>query len=125
MGITLDTYRSVYPSATEADLKSLTKQDAVEFYRTHFFYKYRISEFPAEIQDLFFDMTVNHGYGNASEMLQRVIGVEVDGVAGSGTIAAAKQYDGDLRKSLLEERSRFYKSIIKNDPSQKKVDGLM
>lgn len=120
MGITLATYQTVNPSATAEDLKVLTKDEALSFYKENFYDKYRVSEMPTDIQDLYFDMIVNHGPANAAKILQEVLGVEKDGVAGSGTIEEAVKYGGDLRKDLIKGRRRFYNRIIRRDPSQKK-----
>lgn len=124
-GITLATYQRYYPDKTAEDLKKMPKEKAVEFYRKHFYEKYSVDKLPCCIQDIFLDMTINHGVGNASKILQRGINgtgasIVVDGKVGKKTRAAAeaaaKKDCQELREQINDSRQQFFNRIISNRP---------
>ena len=78
---------------TTADVRALTRDQAVDIFIEHYWRKPRIAELPVAVQASVFDMYVNAGV-NAVRILQRLIremGIEiaVDGVIGPQTIEAA------------------------------------
>ncbi|ETX15571.1 peptidoglycan binding-like protein [Roseivivax halodurans JCM 10272] len=80
---------------TDADVKRLTRSQAVEIFLTHYYTRPRIGELPEPIQASVFDMYVNSG-GNAVKILQRLLrqmgfDVSVDGVIGPQTIRVAAE----------------------------------
>ena len=80
---------------TTADVKLLTRSQAVDIYIKHYFEKPRIAELPECLHATVFDMQVNAG-GNAVKILQRLLtslgfACTADGAIGPGTIAAAKK----------------------------------
>ncbi|MEP1330123.1 holin-associated N-acetylmuramidase [Pseudophaeobacter sp.] len=75
-----------------ADVRKLTRDQAVEIFIRHYFKKPRIDLLPRELQASVFDMYVNAG-GNAVKILQRLLRdfgetVSVDGALGPNTAAA-------------------------------------
>lgn len=79
---------------TAADVRLLTREQAVDIFVEHYFQRPRIAELPQAIQASVFDMYVNAG-ANAVRILQRLlrdmrIEVAVDGVIGPRTVAAAQ-----------------------------------
>ncbi|TDK50327.1 holin-associated N-acetylmuramidase [Antarcticimicrobium luteum] len=77
-----------------ADLRALSRAQAVEIFITHYYTRPRIAEMPGALQPSLFDMYVNAG-SNAVKILQRLLremgfGVAVDGAIGPQTIAAAQ-----------------------------------
>lgn len=79
---------------TEADVRALTRAQAVAIFIAHYYTAPRIAELPEVLQPSVFDMYVNAG-ANAVRILQRMlrdmrIEVAVDGIIGPRTIAAAR-----------------------------------
>lgn len=75
-----------------ADVRKLSRKQAVEIFIRHYFEKPRINLLPGSLQATVFDMYVNAG-GNAVKILQRLLGefgetVAVDGALGPNTAAA-------------------------------------
>ena len=81
-------------AVTAADVKRLTRAQAVEIFIRHYFERPRIAELPEVLQASVFDMYVNAG-GNAVKILQRLLRqmgqeVSVDGMLGPQSIRAAE-----------------------------------
>jgi lysozyme family protein len=79
---------------TAADVRQLTRTQAVEIFLEHYFNRPLIAELPLPLQATVFDMYVNAG-GNAVKILQRLMAemgyaVHVDGVLGPQTLAAVR-----------------------------------
>lgn len=79
---------------TAADVRRLTRTQAVEIFIEHYFTKPLIAELPQVLQATVFDMYVNAG-GNAVKILQRLLvemgySVTVDGALGPQSIAAVR-----------------------------------
>ena len=98
-GVTIGTMRRLGLDLTGdgrvdvADVRALSREQAVDIFITHYFERPRIAEMPAALQPSLFDMYVNAG-GNAVKILQRLLvdmgyPVGVDGVIGPQTIGAA------------------------------------
>ena len=93
-GVTLATLRRVHGQADVASLKALSRTGAVEIFVEYYFHRPRIGELPRALQASVFDMYVNAGAG-AVRILQRLLremgqSVDVDGVIGPQTVAAAQ-----------------------------------
>lgn len=124
-GITLGTYQRYYPEATPQTIKDLTVEEAIQFYWDKFFVANQVSLLPKGIQDIYFDMCVNNGRGNADRILQRGlneygISTSVDGRVGPITRKnASKAVRGDLQRlrvSINNCREDFYLRIIERRP---------
>ncbi len=90
LGLDLDRDGSV----TAADVRRLTRAQAVEIFLEHYFTKPRLSELPRELQPSVFDMYVNAG-SNAVKILQRLLvdmgySVSVDGALGPQSLSAVR-----------------------------------
>jgi len=126
-GITIGFLQRIKPGATIHDIKNMTRDEAVEIYYDSLFAPNRIEELPSIVQDVYFDMIVNHGRRRAGILLQRGIkrsGVAIvaDGIVGKNTRAAAitanQKSPCALRANVIEARKDFYLAIVRNDPSQ-------
>lgn len=119
---TLASYRRMPVSAKE--VQNMSRQEAYDIYKKIYFDTYGVDKLPETIHDLVLDMNVHHGPGNTNKLLQKAINrfgikLQVDGVAGSKTIEAAKQVNPvALRYILAREREAFMRDIVKKDPSQ-------
>lgn len=78
----------------EADVRALTRDQAISIFITHYFERPRIAELPPALQASVFDMYVNAGR-NAIRILQRLLNdmgytVAVDGAIGPQTAKCAQ-----------------------------------
>lgn len=117
-GITQSTLSSIRgKKVTEDDVKRLSKGEAAKIMVSEFYEKPGIDELPEVIRGQMFDMAVNHGPANAIKILQDSLGVKKTGKINAETKSALSEADPN---TLKEARVEFYKSIVKNDPSQEK-----
>lgn len=132
---TLDRARRQIPDLPES-VRDLTRTQAAEIYRVLYWEKSKADMMPYPLCTLHFDASVNHGVGGAAKLLQRTINnyaakagidarVDVDGAVGPKTLSALCQcLDLKGNVSLIceiycNEREKYYKSIVENNPSQK------
>lgn len=112
----------------ERDVRSLTREDAVELYRVHWWERYRYGEIESQaIAERLFDLAINSNPAQAHKVLQRALRangqtqVFDDGVIGSVTIRALKLVD---EKCLLvgwrSEMAGFYRILIALKPFRRK-----
>lgn len=117
-GITQRVYRE-WKSNPAADVKQITKAEAAEIYRVHYWLPSKAEHLPASIRDLHMDAAVNHGVGRAAKLLQTAAAVTVDGVIGPNTLRAANALNPELLKMrYIVARYKFYGEIIQRDRSQ-------
>ncbi len=109
-------------SITVEDMKSITDREARDIYIDTYYYKPKIDRLPTELQDSVFDMQINAG-NNAIKILQRLAGVEADGVLGPESLDAIKNA-GITREQYANARIDYYKNVAKNNPKKRKfLDG--
>lgn len=103
------TKRTAQANGYTGTMKTMTRQQAYEIYRRAFWLRYNCEQMPDAVAYQFFDAAVNHGFGNASRMLQRAVNVADDGIIGNMTIAAIKKMAiSDVIMRLNAERLEFY-----------------
>ncbi len=107
---TLAAHRGV-SSVTPAEVKALTKEEAAEIYRRSYWVQSGGDLLPVGIDFMAFDYGVNSGPAQAVKSLQRVVGVNTDGIVGGQTVAAVNAYKGDLIGAYAAERLRFMKTL--------------
>ena len=107
-------------SVTAAQVAALTREEAAEVYEHQYLNRSGFLHLLDErVRVLALDWAVNSGIGTATKALQRLVGVEADGVCGPVTLAAANARDGRaLVKQLGLARQHFYVSIVRRDPEQ-------
>jgi lysozyme family protein len=127
-----------------ADIRGLTKGEAVYLYHHCFWERYHLESFAEPIGEILLDQEVNDGATGANKLLQRAInscsahmaGVDrlnVDGVLGDATHAAMDavlEHPGLGMPALVEafrEAARArYRAIVAANPSQQKfLDGWL
>lgn len=90
-------------------MKTMTRQQAYEIYYRAFWLRYNCEQMPDAVAYQFFDAAVNHGFGNASRMLQRAVGVLDDGIIGKYSLEAINRNPiSDTLMVLNGERLNFY-----------------
>lgn len=120
-----------------SSVKDLTRAQAEEIYRMFYWEASHADMLPYPLCTLHFDASVNHGVGGAGKLLQRTINnyalkagldvrVDVDGAVGPKTLSALCQCL-DLKGNVpliceiyCNEREKYYRSIVENNPSQAK-----
>lgn len=83
------------------NIRDLTLDTAKAIYKRDYWNKVRGDELPYDIAFEVFDAAVNHGVGRATKWMQGCLDVNVDGLIGPKTLAAASTSD------LYEFRCRF------------------
>ena len=111
-----------------ADVKALTRAQAVEIYLEHYFKRPGIAALPEALQASVFDMYVNAG-ANAVKILQRLLTdmgfpCDPDGALGPQTIRAA-QMAQDAAPSHLPDaygiaRRNYYYALADSRPASRK-----
>jgi lysozyme family protein len=72
------------------DIKSLTRQQAIDIYIKDYWNPLQLQEFDSNMALMIMDCGVNQGTHRAIIILQKCLGVTEDGIIGSKTIAAYK-----------------------------------
>ncbi len=113
---------------TGADVRRLTRDQAVDIFVDHYYRRPGIAELPEALQPSVFDMYVNAG-SNAVKVLQRLLNemghvLTVDGALGPISIAAAHKVCGD-RPGLVADaygiaRRNYYYALADARPSSRK-----
>lgn len=111
-----------------ADVRALTRDQAVQIFIKHYYERPDIAAVPAALQPSLFDMYVNAG-SQAVKILQRLLNqmgydVAVDGVIGPQTLAAARDAaDPDemlLRDAYGVARRNYYLDLADRRPASRK-----
>ena len=103
---------------TRDEMKELSKEDAVKFYKSEYWDKRRVEEFEPGLRHIWFDMSVNHGSRNAGKILQQSVNtrqgsniLDVDGLIGPATMGRIGILD--LRDILVERFMFFANNVFK------------
>lgn len=134
-GVTIGTMKALGMDLTKdgkvtiADVRALTRSQAVDIYIKHYFEKPRISELPDCLHATVFDMQVNAG-SNAVKILQRLLTslgfpCVADGAIGPATIGAAKKAEAlkggpSLADAYGIARRNYYYGLADARPASRK-----
>jgi lysozyme family protein len=94
-------------------MRELTLNDAVLFYKNEFWDKYKIDNLKAELRLPIFDMFVNMGAGGAIEVLQKVLGREVNRTVSQIPVlfnSINTLNSQSVLDSIKEKRIEYYKA---------------
>ncbi|MGJ8604856.1 MAG: holin-associated N-acetylmuramidase [Marivita sp.] len=113
---------------TSADVRRLSRDQAIAIFIEHYFERPRIADLPTPLHATVFDMYVNAGT-NAVKILQRLLGkmgfaVAVDGAIGPKTIAATARAlalapDHFVDAYGIERRNYYFDLADRRPPSRK------
>lgn len=104
------------------DIKNMTRDEAVEIYRLHFWDKYDYNQInDYTIAARVFDMCVNMGSRQAAKLIQRAVRVGDDGVLGPVSFNAINSADpAHLIGEIRLQHVLFYLTLIEQKPKFKK-----
>ncbi|AUM73857.1 holin-associated N-acetylmuramidase [Paracoccus jeotgali] len=111
-----------------ADLRSLTRQQAADVFKEHYFRRPGIAKLPSALHPSVFDMYVNAG-ANAVKILQRLVTAmgfpaADDGLIGPRTVAAVKAAHAAAPRHLVDaygiERRNYYYALADARPASRK-----
>jgi len=116
--------KRAYP---DLDIENLTREEADAIYERDYWRKPKFHKLPAKVAIAAFDFGVNSGHKRAVKYLQRIVGAHDDGMLGPKTLAKVDSFkelitnwEAELVLMYLEERKKFVKRIVENNPSQKR-----
>lgn len=122
MGVTLATYRSVFGSKKSAkDLKRMTRVQWGVIFKKYYWDKWKADDIKDQnVANILVDWFWCSGsYG--IKITQQVLGVSVDGIVGSKTIAAINARDcRELFDTIKQERKDYIDRICQARPQNKK-----
>jgi lysozyme family protein len=99
--------KRAYPSL---DIRSLTREDAMDIYRRDYWTPIKGNQLPADVAIYLMDTAVNVGVSRAVKMLQKAVGVVQDGSIGPKTIQAVQGTPNALQ--LLDAaRLAYYRRL--------------
>ena len=121
MGVTLATYRYVFGiKKTTKDLKRMTRVQWGVIFKKFYWDKWKADDIKDQnVANILVDWIWCSGsYG--IKIPQRVLGVSVDGIVGSKTIAAINARDGrELFDTIKQERKDFIDRICQTRPQNR------
>lgn len=133
-GVTIHTMRRLGLDLTgdgridAADVRALTRAQAVEIFVTHYYHRPRIDALPEALRASVFDMYVNAG-ANAVRILQRLLAemgydIAVDGAIGPQTVrlaaAAAQAAPAHLADAYGIARREYYYALADRRPASRR-----
>lgn len=113
---------------TSADVRGLSREQAVQIFITHYYRRPRIADLPTALHPTVFDMYVNAG-GNAVKILQRLLTqmgypLADDGAIGPRTIAAVEAAMNRAPDAFVDAygiaRRNYYFRIADRRPASRK-----
>ncbi len=99
------------------DMKDLTVEDVAPIYKKNYWDRVKGDDLPNGLDLCIFDFAVNAGPGRAAKMIQKMIGVTVDGGIGPNTLRALGLYEeevGGVAEVIVEyqkQRQAYYESL--------------
>lgn len=121
-GVTLATYRSVFGNKKTAnDLKRMTQAQWGVIFKKYYWDKWKADDIKDQnVANILVDwLWCSGSYG--IKIPQKVLGVSIDGIVGTKTIAAINARDGrELFDTIKQERKDYIDSICQARPQNKK-----
>ncbi|MDR3536714.1 MAG: glycosyl hydrolase 108 family protein [Acetobacteraceae bacterium] len=112
-GITLATLQATRGTpVTVDDVRTMTRDEAVEIYRSNHWLPARCGDMPAGVDLMVFDFGVNSGPRTAVKAVQRLVGVKDDGSVGPVTLNALSRADAKtLVNALAQARLEYCRAL--------------
>lgn len=97
--------KRAYP---KLDIINLTKTQAIDIYKSDYWDKLSLNSVPEKLRLAIFDAAVNQGPAKAVMMIQKLLGVPVDGIMGTKTLQAFGVDGSKLLDSYIMARHDAY-----------------
>jgi lysozyme family protein len=107
--------------SVDKEFKKTVRDLAWEFYVDNFIDQKTIELLGPKSALTLFSLSVNGGKARGAKAIQTAVGVDADGIIGSGTraaIAEAANDDDALNQGMLQYMSDFYDSLIEKNPEK-------
>lgn len=101
--------QKAYP---KLDITNLTLDEAKAIYKRDYWEACQCDQLPPAFAIAVFDTAVNQGTREAQKILQITLGVEVDGIIGQKTIAAAHKVGSSAGRRFLAQRLAAYARLM-------------
>jgi lysozyme family protein len=98
------------------DMRAITPEQAMEYYREHYWKDLYSQIDSQDVADKLFDMGVLTGVGEAVKLLQRSLSITADGVFGHGTLTAVNQVGDSLLDDYRATLRAHYEAIVAAHP---------
>lgn len=99
-------------SYPDLDIINLTKENAKSIYKTHYWDANHLDKLNPILAVQVFDAAVQHGSTTAIKLLQKLIGVNADGVLGNGTLKTIEFLNQKvLTIRYIAKRLEYYASL--------------
>ena len=124
-GVTLSTFRDFYgQEMKEEDLRNMTYEQWTGIFITGFWNKLKCDNIKDwRIAYLLCDWAWHSGVKTAGKAIQRIVGVEADGVIGKKTLAAINSWNGErLFYRLYNSRQTFLYKLIESKQNNRKFE---
>jgi hypothetical protein len=122
-GLTAEFLRSIGRPHDRDSIRNLSREQAIQIYREHWWERYGFERLQDQrLATKFFDLAVNLGPQRATRLLQQALvhcgaRVEVDGLLGERTIAAANEAPAECVLGHLRAlAAEHYRSLAAKDP---------
>ena len=99
---------------TEAIMRAITVEDVEPIYKELYWDKVRGDDLPAGIDLCVFDFGINSGPSRAIRYLQRLVGVEQDGVLGPVSLKAVKHFANKDTEKMIDAYTDLRSDFVKN-----------
>jgi len=120
-------YKAELKNLTAKDMESITREQAIDFYKKRADKQFRMYRYPKHLQNQIFDLMTNSGYKRGIEILQQASGATVDGKWGKETGGAIQNLSN---AKLADARVKYLKKATvtvdgKKIPLLKASPGLL
>lgn len=121
-GITIGTFRTFYgKNATVEQLKNITDRQWDKIFEAGYWRPFKADQIRNQsIANMCVDWAWGSGTVTAIKKVQRVLGVQEDGIVGEITLGAINRYPSQLLlfEKIKDARLAFINAIVRNNPSQ-------
>lgn len=107
-GITYTTYKLFYPDKSLADFKTMPYAEWYHIMKEGFWDRCKADQIKNQsIAEIFVDWTINSGWGKIKDV-QKIVGVNPDGIVGPKTIAAINSCNAQALHYLIKKARHLW-----------------
>ena len=106
-------------SYPDLNIETLTRDRAIEIYYSDFWIPMNVERLmDDELILLLFCFGVNAGIRTAIKVLQKLLGVDDDGILGSETARAVREFNGNIVDEFTKRQKLFYITLVQKKPKE-------